>query len=67
MPVRKGAEIVIIPKVWFDVPVESTKESIPIDFETYLIQPRVAEYIYILESFCIAEIGELPKLNHKTV
>ena len=64
MPIRKDADAVIILKVWFDIPVESIKESIPLDFEVYLIPPRVAEYIMLLESF---HIDVLPKLPPKTV
>jgi hypothetical protein len=43
-------------KVWFEIPVNS---SVPV--ETYLIQPRVADYIELLEEI----IGEkkLPKLE----
>ena len=34
MPIRKDVDAVVIPKVWFDIPVESTKDSIPLDFES---------------------------------
>ena len=60
MPIRKDVDAVVIPKVWFDIPVESTKDSIPLDFESYLLPPRVSEYIRLLESL---HIGELPKLK----
>lgn len=42
---------------WFDIPVESP--DIPNAHESYLIQPRVADYIVMLETL----IGEPIKLK----
>ena len=49
-------------KAWIVIPVKSNKDTIPIDMETYLVQPRVADYIEKLESKIK---GELPKLPIK--
>lgn len=52
----------IMQKAWFEVPVKTDKEDNSIDFETYLLPPRVADYIEKLEKI----VGnDLPKLNTK--
>lgn len=47
---------------WIVVPVKTSAETTPINTETYLVQPRVADYIELLESKIK---GELPKLKIK--
>ena len=49
-------------KAWIVIPVKSNKNTTPVNTETYLVQPRVADYIVKLESKIK---GELPKLSIK--
>ena len=56
-------EKVVLEKVWIQIPVESDSKTIPLNHETYLVQPRVAEYILLLEQTIN---GELPKLSNQT-
>ena len=61
---KDGSEVPNIKSeyAWIVVPVETNKDTSPINNETYLIQPRVADYIILLESKIK---GELPKLPIK--
>ena len=49
-------------KAWIVIPVKVNKETTPINNETYLVPPRVADYIEKLERKIK---GELPKLPIK--
>ena len=49
-------------KAWIVIPVKSNKNTTLVNTETYLVQPRVADYIVKLESKIK---GELPKLSIK--
>jgi hypothetical protein len=49
-------------KAWITIPVKASKDSTPINTETYLVQPRVADYIEKLEGKIK---GDLPKLSIK--
>lgn len=40
---------VIIEKTWIAIPVAADNSNTPINKETYLVNPRVAEYIDMLE------------------
>jgi hypothetical protein len=46
-------------KAWIIIPIKSNKNTTPKNTETYLVQPRVADYIVLLESKIK---GALPKL-----
>jgi len=52
-------------KAWYEFPVKSSKDFTPTINETYLIQPRVASYIDLLEKEVLKLGGELPKLPIK--
>ena len=52
-------------KAWYTIPVKSNKNTTPINEESYLIQPRVAGYIYLLEKKILKLGHELPKLPIK--
>jgi len=49
-------------KAWIVIPVKASKETTPINTETYLVQPRVADYIEKLERKIK---GKLPKSSIK--
>lgn len=49
-------------KAWIIIPVKTSKDTTPINSETYLVPPRVADYIVKLENQIK---GELPKLPIK--
>jgi len=51
-----------IEHAWYVVPVRSNKDTTPINNESYLIQPRVADYIDLLEKKLLKLGAELPKL-----
>lgn len=63
---EKGKQIddVIITNRWIKLPIESDNLTIPLDFEHCLVNPRVFEYIEMLENI-IGEINlpKLPNLN----
>lgn len=50
---------------WYVIPVKSNKDTTPINNESYLIQPRVADYIDLLENKLLKMRVELPKLPIK--
>lgn len=45
---------------WIVIPVKTNKNTSPINNETYLVQPRVADYIVLLESKIKGEKPKLP-------
>lgn len=51
-------------KAWIEIPVKRGKCQTQLDSETYLVQPRVADYIELLESFIL---DGLPKLSPKQI
>jgi hypothetical protein len=51
-------------KAWVVIPVESNENTTPINQETYLIQPRVLDYILLLEEKIQ---GDLPKLKINSI
>ena len=53
---------VILEKVWFEVPVESDDKSAPKNTETYLLPPRVVEYLILLENG--RDHFDLPKIQN---
>lgn len=53
--------IEVFQKCWIDVPIERTKEGVAAPIETYLVPPRVADYIELLES----KLEILPQLSNK--
>lgn len=50
-------------KAWVDIPIKTNKDTTPLNTESYLVQPRIADYIEKLEKQII---GELPKLPIKS-
>lgn len=50
---------------WYVIPVKPNSDTIPINDESYLIQPRVADYIDLLEKKLLKLGKELPKLPIK--
>jgi hypothetical protein len=49
---------------WIEIPIKSNNELL-LDSESYLIQPRVADYIVLLEKKLLKYVKELPKLSYK--
>ncbi len=65
MPAYKKQDGTIVPNVmqelaWIEIGIES--ESIPANTESFLVNPRIADYIVLLESKIE---GDLPKLSTK--
>lgn len=52
-------------KTWYEIPVKANKNSVPINKESYLIQPRVANYIELLEKKILSLGHDLPKIKNK--
>jgi len=48
---------------WIVIPVKSNKNTAPINEETYLVPPRVADYIVLLEKKLKGDIPKLPIKN----
>ena len=47
-------------KAWIVIPVKTNKNTTPINDESYLVQPRVADYIILLESKLNGILPRLP-------
>ena len=47
-------------KAWIVIPVKASKGTTSINIETYLVQPRVADYIEKLERKIKGELPRLP-------